>query len=76
MQDTILDEFRREGELRGYQLPITGDKRKKPDKFQRVEAISPLWERGLSYMTRRRRTTRICLPALTRLWLLKRYART
>lgn len=46
MQDTILDEFRREGELRDYQLPITGDKRKKPDKFQRVEAISPLWERG------------------------------
>lgn len=46
MQGTILDEFRREGELRGYQLPITGDKRKKPDKFQRVEAISPLWERG------------------------------
>lgn len=46
MQDTILDEFRREGELRGYQLPITGDKRKKPDKFQRVEAISPLWDRG------------------------------
>ena len=46
MQDTILDEFRREGELCGYQLPITGDKRKKPDKFQRVEAISPLWERG------------------------------
>lgn len=46
MQDTILDEFRREGELRGYQLPITGDTRKKPDKFQRVEAISPLWERG------------------------------
>ena len=46
MQDTILDEFRREGDLRGYQLPISGDRRKKPDKFQRVEAISPLWERG------------------------------
>lgn len=46
MQDTILDDFRREGELRGYQLPITGDKRKKPDKFLRIEAISPLWERG------------------------------
>lgn len=46
MQDTILDDFRREGDLRGYQLPISGDKRKKPDKFQRVEAISPLWERG------------------------------
>ncbi len=46
MQDTILDEFQREGELRGYQLPMIGDKRKKPDKFQRVEAVSPLWERG------------------------------
>ncbi len=46
MQDTILDEFRREGELRGYQLPISADKRKKPEKFQRIEAISPLWERG------------------------------
>ena len=46
MQDTILDEFRREGDLRGYQLPISADRRKKPDKFQRVEAISPLWERG------------------------------
>ncbi len=46
MQDTILDEFRREGDIRGYQLPITGDRRRKPDKFQRIEAISPLWERG------------------------------
>ena len=25
---------------------MIGDKRKKPDKFQRVEAVSPLWERG------------------------------
>lgn len=46
MQDTILDDFRTEGELRGYQLPLSSDKRKKPDKFQRIEAISPLWERG------------------------------
>lgn len=49
MQDMILDEFAQEGELRGYQLPISGDSRKKPDKFQRVEAISPLWERGFVY---------------------------
>lgn len=47
MQDTILDEFRTEGTLRGYQLPISADRRKKPDKFQRVEAVSPLWERGI-----------------------------
>lgn len=46
MQDTILDEFEREGNLRGWQLPITPDKRKKPDKFARIEAVSPLWERG------------------------------
>lgn len=46
MQDIILDEFTAEGEVRGYQLPIMGDYRKKPDKIQRIEAVSPLWERG------------------------------
>lgn len=49
MQDIILDEFTTEGELRGYQLPLAPDKRKKPDKFQRIEAISPLWERGFVF---------------------------
>ena len=49
MQDIILDDFTIEGTQRGYQLPITGDKRKKPDKFQRIEAISPLWERGFVF---------------------------
>lgn len=46
MQDIILDEFDTEGRARGYQLPISADKRKKPDKLQRIEAVSPLWERG------------------------------
>lgn len=45
-QDILLDEFEAEGKLRSYQLPIRPDNRKKPDKFQRIEAISPLWERG------------------------------
>ncbi|MCI7310564.1 MAG: hypothetical protein MR536_06920 [Prevotella sp.] len=49
LQDTILDEFTEEGNRRGYQLPITGDTRKKPDKLQRIEAISPLWERGFVF---------------------------
>lgn len=53
MQDIILDEFVTEGNLRGYQLPIIPDKRKKPDKFQRVEAVSPLWERGFVYYNER-----------------------
>ncbi len=49
IQDTILDEFAAEGNIRGYQLPILPDKRKKPEKIQRIEAISPLWERGFIY---------------------------
>ena len=49
MQDILLDEFTTEGNIRGYQLPITGDTRRKPDKFQRIEAISPLWERGFVF---------------------------
>ena len=49
MQDIILDEFTTEGSARGYQLPITADRRKKPDKLQRIEAISPLWERGFVF---------------------------
>lgn len=49
LQDIILDEFTTEGNLRGYQLPIRADHRKKPDKYQRVEAISPLWERGFTF---------------------------
>ena len=46
LQDIILDEFATEGNIRGYQLPIMPDYRKKPDKIQRIEAVSPLWERG------------------------------
>lgn len=55
MQDIILDEFRAEGNIRGYQLPIIPDKRKKPDKFQRIVAISPLWERGFVFYNERLR---------------------
>lgn len=46
MQDTILDEFDAEALERGYHLPLMPDKRKKPDKLERITAISPLWERG------------------------------
>ena len=49
LQDILMDEFAVEGENRGYHLPIIGDKRAKPDKFQRIEGISPLWERGVVY---------------------------
>lgn len=55
MQDVILDEFASEGDLRGYQLPILPDRRKKPDKLQRIEAVSPLWERGFVWYNEARR---------------------
>ncbi len=46
MQETILDDFYKEGLIRGYQLPIRGDKRAKPAKQVRVENLSPGFERG------------------------------
>ena len=46
IQDLLVDEFEKEGELRGYQLPLRKDKRKKPDKFARIESLTPLFERG------------------------------
>lgn len=49
LQDILLDEFSVEGNRRGYQLPIRPDYRRKPDKFQRIESISPLWERGFVF---------------------------
>ena len=47
LQDMLLEQFKVEGEIRGYQLPIRGDKRKKPNKFARIENLSPYYERGV-----------------------------
>lgn len=47
MQDMLMQEFTTEGVLRGWQLPVIPDKRRKPDKFQRIETSAALWERGL-----------------------------
>lgn len=47
IQDLILDEFRKTGADIGFQIPVRGDSRKKPDKFFRIEALQPLFERGL-----------------------------
>lgn len=47
IQDSLIDEFRKVGDSLGSQIPILGDRRKKPDKFARVEALQPLFERGL-----------------------------
>jgi predicted phage terminase large subunit-like protein len=47
MQDLMLDEFKQVGNILGNHVPIRGDNRKKPDKFARIEALQPLFERGL-----------------------------
>ena len=47
IQDLMLDEFKKVGDALGHQIPIRGDARKKPDKFSRIEAMQPLFERGL-----------------------------
>ncbi|MDY0102818.1 MAG: phage terminase large subunit [Lentimicrobium sp.] len=52
IQDMIMDEFVREGAIRGYQLPLRKDQRKKPDKFARIEAISPYFENGFVFLNR------------------------
>lgn len=47
LQDLLLDEFQKAGKALGHQIPIRGDARKKPDKFARIEAMQPLFERKL-----------------------------
>lgn len=47
LQELLLDEFKKAGNLSGQHIPIRGDGRKKPDKFARIEAMQPLFERGL-----------------------------
>lgn len=53
MQDLLLDEFKTVGNITGAQIPIRGDQRTKPDKFARIEAMSPLFERGLVLLNER-----------------------
>ncbi len=46
LQDQFFADFEAEAQLRGYYLPIRGDKRTKPEKFARIEAMTPIYERG------------------------------
>lgn len=47
IQDVHLDTYVEESTKRGYMLAIRADDRKKPDKFGRIENLTPLFERGL-----------------------------
>lgn len=75
MQDIILDEFHAEGLQRGYQLPIMPDRRHKPEKLQRIEAISPLWERGLVFYNEVLRTSPDMITGIEQTLALERGSR-
>ena len=55
VQDMLVRYFHEEGEKRGYQLRLRKDTRKKPDKFQRIENLSPLFESGKVVFNEKRR---------------------
>jgi predicted phage terminase large subunit-like protein len=50
LQDMFLDEFVNVGNQLGFQLPIRADKRKKPDKYTRIENLTPLFENEHVYI--------------------------
>lgn len=75
MQDVILDEFDTEGKIRGYRLPIMPDRRKKPDKIQRIEAVSPLWERGCIFYNEAKREDPDMLVGIEQTLALERGSR-
>lgn len=45
IQDLLMHAYDAEGVERDYMLPLRPDKRKKPDKYGRIENLSPLFER-------------------------------
>lgn len=58
IQDLLLDEFKKEGIARGgRQIPITPDKRKKPDKYSRITAMQPLFERAFILLNEREKNS-------------------
>jgi predicted phage terminase large subunit-like protein len=57
IQDLIMDEFREAGNNIGYQIPVRGDGRKKPDKFARIEALQPLFEREFIIFNEREKSS-------------------
>lgn len=43
--DDFINDFDREGEKRGFYIPVIADKRAKADKYDRIEAMSGFFER-------------------------------
>jgi predicted phage terminase large subunit-like protein len=49
LQDLLYKDFAEASKKKGYPLPVSSDKRKKPDKDARIEATSGYFERGDVY---------------------------
>lgn len=47
LQDLMWKELDAMGADKGFVLPVGADKRSKPDKFMRIEAMQPLFQRGI-----------------------------
>lgn len=75
LQDLILEEFRRVGHEVAFHIPIRGDARKKPDKFSRIEAMQPLFERGLVIFNEREKESHGMKKLVEQLLMFERGSR-
>lgn len=76
LQDLLFEEFVKVGNELGWQLPIKGDSRNKPDKFQRIENIQPLFERGLFFISEDEKNTQGVSKLIEQLLLFEKGSRT
>lgn len=58
IQELMIEEFKKVGAACGHQIPVIPDSRKKPDKFSRIEALQPLFERGLVIFNKDEKSSR------------------
>lgn len=63
LQDLLFTELETLAGMKGYMLPVTKDMRSKPDKFQRVEALQPIAQRGIIKINKHEKNT----PGMQRL---------
>src|SRR5574343_377321 len=76
MQDLLLDEFKTVGNITGSHIPIRGDHRAKPDKFARIEAMSPLFERGLILLNEQEKDSHGMMVLVDQLLMFEKGSKT
>lgn len=76
LQQLLLDEFKQVGNATGHHIPVRGDGRKKPDKFARIEAMQPLFERGLMMFNQDERDSTGMAVLIEQLLMFEKGSRT